>query len=109
MATSEKSVHVAFVVRGKSVVTWATNWYAVHAEVAAVDKAVRMGVRAGFELVVVRYMRRGANEGECVLGESRPCAGCSKYLRDRSNLVKNVYWSTREGGFEKERANRINL
>lgn len=103
----EKSIHVAFIVRGKDVVTWAPNRFDVHAEVNAVEKALRAGVRPGFDLYVVRYMRKGAQIGECVLGESRPCSACSIYLSRRANVVKNVYWSNAEGDFEKERGSKF--
>lgn len=90
---------MAFAVRGRDVVAWAPNTHSTHAEVALVEKAERMGVRPGFDIVVVRFMRNVPGG----LGLSRPCERCSEFLGSRSRVVKNVWWSTESGDFAKGR------
>ena len=94
---------MAFAVRGRDVVAWAPNTHSTHAEVALVQKAERMGVRPGFDVVVVRFMRNCPGS----VGESRPCERCREFLGSRAGIVKNVWWSTSSGEFAKDRPRRL--
>lgn len=86
--------HVAFVVRGGSIIAQGVNHDWVHAEVQALNK-LWPSERRGTKVYSMRFTRGGK------LTNGKPCEACVRYMKESG--VKTVLYSDSSGEMQMER------